>query len=405
MIDRNCQTLLGSLPTSFETGPEWLRALRGRAANTLREQGLPTKRTEAWRFTPLRSVANAEFSIAEESAPSLVSSIPEGVTVRSLRRVLQAEPELLEGRLDLGGAPTHFAALNTALFSDGLWIDVPAGVALEAPIELAHAIRTSSERGVAYPRALITMGDNAELTLIETYAGEEAGQLTNSVVEVDLGRNAKVSHVRVHDNAGLQVGRVDVRQEADSVYRSTVVTLRGALLRFDVRCLLQGKGAECQLDGAYLIDGEDHVDHHTLVKHQAAHCRSAQTYRGIVSGKGTAVFDGIVVVHRDAQKTEAHQENRNLLLSDTATVHTKPHLEIDADDVVCSHGVTVGSLDEDQLFYLRARGIPEDLAHAMLTYAFLESIVDRVSHESTRVRMREALLTRIPHGDDIRGIT
>ena len=203
-----------------------MRALRGRAANTLREQGLPTKRTEAWRFTPLRSVANAEFSIAEESAPSLVSSIPEGVTVRSLRQVLQAEPELLEGRLDLGGAPTHFAALNTALFSDGLWIDVPAGVAIEAPIELAHAIRTSSGRGVAYPRVLITMGDHAELTLIETYAGEEAGQLTNSVVEVDLDRNAKMSHVRVHENAGLQAGRVDVRQEADSVYRSTVVTLR-----------------------------------------------------------------------------------------------------------------------------------------------------------------------------------
>lgn len=405
MIDRNRQTLLGSLPSSFETGPEWLRALRGRAADTLREQGLPTKRTEAWRFTPLRSVANAEFSTAEESAPSLVSTVPEGVTVRSLRQVLQAQPELLEGRLDLGGAPTHFAALNTALFSDGLWIDVPAGVAIEAPIELAHAIRTSSGRGVAYPRALITMGDNAELTLIETYAGEEVGQLTNSVVEVDLGRNAKMSHVRVHENAGLQVGRVDVRQEADSVYRSTVVTLGGALLRFDVRCLLQGKSAECQLDGAYLIDGEDHVDHHTLVEHQAANCRSAQTYRGIVSGKGTAVFDGIVVVHRDAQKTEAHQENRNLLLSETATVHTKPHLEIDADDVVCSHGATVGSLDEDQLFYLRARGIPEELAHSMLTYAFLESIVDRVSHGPTRTRMREALLTRIPHGDDIREIT
>jgi Fe-S cluster assembly protein SufD len=169
--------------------------------------------------------------------------------------------------------------------------------------------------------------------------------------------------------------------------------------------LLQGKGAECQLDGAYLIDGEDHVDHHTLVEHRAAHCRSAQTYRGIVSGKGTAVFDGIVVVHRDAQKTEAHQENRNLLLSETATVHTKPHLEIDADDVVCSHGATVGSLDEDQLFYLRARGVPEELAHSMLTYAFLKSIVDRVSDEPTRVRMREALLTRIPHGDDIREVT
>ena len=405
MTNPTRQTLLGSLPASFDSGPEWLRALRGRAANVLREQGLPTKRTEAWRFTPVRSVADAEFSREVERAPSLASSLPAGVTARSLRQVLEAEPGLLEGRLDLGGAPTHFAALNTALFTDGLWIDIPADTVAEVPIELAHAIPTSSEAGVAYPRVLVTVGENAEVTLIETYAGEEAGQLTNSVVEVDLGVNAKMSHVRIHENAGLQVGRVDVRQEADSGYRSTVVTLGGALLRFDARCLLQGKGAECQLDGAYLIDGEDLVDHHTLVEHQASHCRSGQTYRGIVLGHGTAVFDGIVVVHRDAQKTEAHQENRNLLLSETATVHTKPHLEIDADDVVCSHGVTVGSLDEDQLFYLRARGIPEGLAHSMLTYAFLRAIVDRMSHGPTRARMHEALLARIPHGDDIRGVT
>jgi Fe-S cluster assembly protein SufD len=405
VTDVSRQTLLESLPASFDTGPEWLRALRGRAAEALRAQGLPTKRTEAWRFTPVRSVVDAEFSREASGVPSVLSLIPEGVTARSLRQVLKAEPELLEGRLDVGGAPTHFAALNTALFSDGLWIDVPPGTVVEAPIELAHAIPTSSERGVAYPRVLVTVGANAELTLIESYASEDAGQLINSVVEVDLGRNAKMNHVRVHENAGLQVGRVDVRQEADSGYRSTVVTLGGALLRFDIRCLLQGKGADCQLDGAYLIDGDDHVDHHTLVEHQASHCRSAQTYRGIVSGKGTGVFDGIVIVHRDAQKTEAHQENRNLLLGETATIHTKPHLEIDADDVVCSHGVTVGSLDEDQLFYLRARGIPEDLAHSMLTYAFFKSIVDRVGHEPTRVRMSEALLARIPHGDEIRGIT
>ena len=405
MTDANRQTLLQSLPTSFDAGPQWLRALHGRAAESLREQGLPTKKTEAWRFTPVRSVVDAEFSREDGSVPSLVSSIPDGVTVRSLRQVLGAEPELLGGRLDLGGAPTHFAALNTSLFSDGLWIDVEAGTVVEAPIELAYAIPTSSERGVAYPRVLVTVGDNAEVTFVETYAGDEAGQLTNSVVEVDLGRNAKMGHVRVHENAGLQVGRVDVRQDADSGYRSTVVTLGGALLRFDVRCLLQGKGAECQLDGVYLVEGDDHVDHHTLVEHQAPHCRSEQTYRGIASGRGTAVFDGIVIVHRDAQKTEAHQENRNLLLSETATIHTKPHLEIDADDVICSHGATVGSLDEDQLFYLRTRGIPEDLAHAMLTYAFLKSIVDRVSHEPTRTRMREALLARIPHGDDVQGVT
>jgi Fe-S cluster assembly protein SufD len=298
-----------------------------------------------------------------------------------------------------------FAALNTALFSDGLWIDVSAGAVVEAPIELVHAVPDSAQPGVVYPRVLVTVGDAAEVMLIETYAGKEAGQLTNSVVEVDLARNAKMSHVRVHRNAGLQVGRVDVRQEQDSVYRSTVLTLGGALLRLDVRCLLQGTGAESELNGAYLVEGQEHVDHHTRVEHHAPRCRSQQTYRGIVSGKGTAVFDGIVIVHRDAQKTEAHQENRNLLLSDTATVHTKPHLQIDADDVICSHGATVGSLDEDQSFYLRARGIPEDLARAMLTYAFLESVVDRVSHEPTRARLSEAVLAQIPRADDIRDLT
>jgi Fe-S cluster assembly protein SufD len=366
---------------------------------------LPTKKTEEWRFTPVRSLTEAEFCRGADPVPSLESAVPRGVAVRSLRQVLESEPELLEGRLDPGGASAHFAALNTAVFSDGLWIDVPAGIVADSPVELVHASPTSWEGRVCYPRLLLTVGESAAITLIETYPGEETTQLTNSVVELDLGCNAKVHHVRVHQNAGLQVGRVDVRQAADSSYRSTVVTFGGTLLRFDVSCKLQGKGAECQLDGAYLVDGEDHVDHHTSVEHQAPHCRSDQTYRGIASGRGTAVFDGIVVVHRDAQKTEAHQQNHNLLLSDTASVHTKPHLEIDADDVICSHGATVGSLDQDQLFYLRARGIPEDLARAMLIYAFLESIVDRISHDPTRRRMREAVLARIPHGDDIRGIT
>jgi Fe-S cluster assembly protein SufD len=258
---------------------------------------------------------------------------------------------------------------------------------------------------VGYPRVLVTVGPGAELSIVETYAASGGNHLTNSVVELDLAPNAKVAHVRVHENQGLQVGRVDVRQAADSRYRSTVITLGGALLRFDARCLLRGRGAECVLDGVYLVDGSDHVDHHTLVEHEAPHCRSEQTYRGIASGKGVAVFDGMVVVHRNAQKTEAHQENRNLLLSDTATVHTKPHLEIDTDDVVCSHGATVGSLDPDQLFYLRARGVPSELAHAMLTFAFLESIVDRVSHEQTRLCMRDAILARIPHGRDVGEVT
>jgi Fe-S cluster assembly protein SufD len=401
LTDTSRQTLLRTLPSSFDTGPAWLRALRARAADALRTAGLPTKKTEAWRFTPVRSVVEAELPRAERDAPSVLA-VPDGVVVRSFEAVLENEPELLSGRLDLAGAPEHFSALNTALFTDGLWIDVPGGANIDTPIEIRHATPSA---GVSYPRILVTAGESAEVTLIETYAGEVGEHLTNSVVEVDLASNAKVSHVRVHENAGLQVGRVDVRQAADSRYQSTVVTLGGALLRFDVRSLLEGKGAECRLDGAYLVEEQDHVDHHTLVEHRAPHCRSDQTYRGIASGKGTAVFDGVVVVHRDAQKTEAHQENRNLLLSDAATIHTKPHLEIDADDVVCSHGATIGALDEDQLFYLRARGIPEDLARSMLTFAFLESIIDRIAHEPTRARLREALLARIPHGDEIGEVT
>jgi Fe-S cluster assembly protein SufD len=394
--------LLRSLPTSFKEGPNWLRSLRGRAAESLLTQGLPTHKTEAWRFTPVRALVEADSEPADLDVPAVRSASQDGVTARGLRSVLEHEPGLLEGKLDLAGPPEHFAALNTAMFSDGIWIDVAAGAVIDTPIEIEHAVGAP---GVAYPRILITVGQGAELTLIETYGESTGDQLTNSVVEVDLAPNAKVSHVRIHENTGLQVGGVNVRQSADSRYRSTVITLGGALLRFDVRCLLQGQGAKCQLDGAYLVDGEDHVDHHTLVEHQAPHCRSDQTYRGIASGKGTAVFDGIVVVHRGAQKTEAHQENRNLLLSDTATVHTKPHLEIDADDVICSHGATVGSLDEDQLFYLRTRGIPEDLARAMLTFAFLRAVVDRIDDEPTRARMRDALLDRIPHADEIGGMT
>ncbi len=403
-MTQELQTLLDSLPSSFDTGPQWLRSLRGRAADVLQERGLPNKKTEAWRFTPVRSVVDTEFSHADVGAPKLAAPAPEGVTVRSLRQVLDQEPALLEGRLGESESE-HFAALNTALFTEGLWIHVAAGVVVEEPLQLVHSLPRAPGPGVSYPRVLVTAETGSEATLIETYAGEAAEQLTNSVVEVELGRNAKLDHVRIHENAGLQVGRVDVRQDADSSYRSIVVTLGGALLRFDVRVLLQGQGAECQLNGAYLVDGNDHVDHHTLVEHQAPRCRSDQTYRGIASGHGTAVFDGIVVVHRGAQKTEAHQENRNLLLSETATVHTKPHLEIDADDVVCSHGATVGSLDKNQLFYLRARAIPKELARAMLTYAFIERVVDEVGHEPTRDRLQEAVLDRIPEGQTIREVT
>ena len=172
-----------------------------------------------------------------------------------------------------------------------------------------------------------------------------------------------------------------------------------------VHVLLDGPGAECELDGAYVAGGRDKLDHHTLVEHRSPHCTSRQNYRGVLDDKALGVFDGIVIVHRDAQKTEAHQENRNLLLSASATVHTKPHLEIDADDVICTHGATVGSLDEDQLFYLRARGLDEATARAILTYAFVRSVVDDIGLQSLRDRLARALLHRMPEGEALEEMT
>ncbi len=397
------ESLLQSVPASFAAEPDWLQTIRAQAADLLQAQGLPSKRTEAWRFTSVQSLAKAAFR--RERAPlDLVSEVPQGVQARSIREVLASDPTALAGRLGRNGDEPFFAALNTALFEDGLWIHVPAGIRVAAPIEIRHAATESSEASVSYPRIVVTLGEASGLTLIETYEGRDPKRLTNSVVEVELGAHSKVKHVRFHEDAGYCLGRVDVRQSAASEYRSTVLTLGGALTRLDIRAQLQGEGARCDLDGAYLVDGHAHADHHTSVDHQVARCSSDQNYRGIVGERGTAVFDGIVFVRRDAQQTEAHQENRNLLLSDTATVHTKPHLEIDADDVVCSHGATVGSLDPQHLFYLRARGIPEDLAKAMLTHAFIRQIVDEVEHAPTRARIEEAILARIPHGREMGGL-
>ena len=404
MTELPATTLLESVPRSFVAGPEWLRALRSRAAESLQDLGLPSKKTEAWRFTSVRSIADATFQLRAASV-DLVPAAPSGLEVRSLRDVLRDDPESLEGRLGGAAEGPFFAALNTALFEDGIWVHVPKGVRVDRPLRIIHPSARSSEASVRYPRVLVTADEQSELTIIEIYAGKDPRQLSNGVVEVDLSANSRVHHIRIHEDPGMQIAHVSVLQAASSVYRSTVLTLGGALLRLDIHARLRGQGAECQLNGAYFVDAQDHVDHHTLVEHESSHCQSRQTYRGIAAERGTAVFDGIVVVHRDAQKTEAHQENRNLLLSDTATVHTKPHLEIDADDVICSHGATVGSLDEDQLFYLRARGIPEDVSRAILTNAFLQEIMNGVEDEATRLEMKEAVLDRIPHGDAVRGIS
>ena len=391
------------IPTDVSShGPEWLVGLRRAAADRLQETGFPTRKTEAWRFTSVKPVTDVAF---EPDAPRASGwTQASSPYVRLLSEVLEESPKSIAEYLGTVARAEHFAALNAALFEDGLVVHIPEGARLEAPIEIEHLGVPSGGPTAAYPRVLVIAGARSEAQIVETYLTRDgAKHLTNAVTEVVVGEDAKVDHTRVHEGTsnGFHLGTLAVQQDRGSRYSSRVVTLGGALVRLDLSVTLDGEGAECELDGVYLAGRDDHVDHQTLIDHAKPHCTSRESYRGVLDENGEAVFNGIIVVRRDAQQTSAHQENRNLLLSDDAVIHTKPHLEIDADDVKCSHGATIGALDETALFYLRARGIAEEQARDILTFAFVQALLDRIPHEPVRRRLARAVLARLPHGGEI----
>jgi Fe-S cluster assembly protein SufD len=425
------ETLLDRVDELPRQGPAWLTELREQAAGSLREHGFPHKKLEAWRFSPVDSIVRVPFHRApDEPAPAweklaardlegdasfrvlsingrvrLDGEPPEGVQIDDLAGALKGDPEGDGLRRHLGQAvPTeHFAALNTALFDDVVVVRVQTGAASETPVHLVHVTAPGSDPTAAYPRVLVVAEAGSELRLIETYVGASEGpkQLTSAVTEVFVGDGAVVDHLRVvrGEATGHHLASLSVRQARSSSYASRSVVLGGALSRLDIDVVMQGEFASCVLDGIYHTSGAAHVDHHTFIDHAVPRCSSQETYRGILDGRSHAVFDGTIAVRKDAQQSSAHQENRNLLLSDDATIHTKPHLQIDADDVSCSHGATIGALDADSLFYLRARGIGEEQAQAMLTYAFVKALVDRIPDEPSRRRIGRALLERLPHGE------
>lgn len=433
-------SLLDTLAGVPAAGPDWLAKIRKTAADNVKVSGLPHRKVEAWRFTtvaPLTDVAFAARQPEDAASRAIVAQVrerlgsPAGARIVLINGRVAAESSeggavaetsgrigvaRLSERLDdpkvrehLGRlAPAeHFAALNAALFDDGLVVTIPRGA--PEPLEVVH-VGVGGENGptVSYPRLLVLVEPGAEATLIETYLATGAvKQLVSAVTEVALAPAARLEHIRVVEGIepGYHIASLAVKQQRDSFYGSRVVTLGGALSRLDLRVELAGRGAECALSGAYHAAGRDLVDHHTRVEHAVPNCSSNEEYRGIVDDSGHAVFDATAVVHRDAQGTSAHQENRNLLLSDNAGVNTKPHLEIDADDVVCSHGATVGALDDDSLYYLRARGIGEAQATAMLTYAFVRSVLDAIDCEPVRARLAGLMLERLPHGDTLEEMT
>ena len=390
---------------------DWVAALRGEAAERFRAQGLPGRRVEAWRYTDLAPVAALGFTealtLAEEN-PALpaqraphravfvdgrfaagLSNLPDGFAVRSLAADLDAARGLL-GALD---EPVPMVALNTMLFEDGLFLEVPAG--LDAGVIELLSIASHTERPIAFhPRHLIRLGAGAKLTLIETSTGPAgAAYLHNPVFEIAVAEGAMLSHIRIQreGRAGFQLATVLAAIEAGGTYDNFTLNAGARLVRNEIHAALRGPKAACHMNGAQLVADGQHADTTTFLDHAAPDCASRQTYKTVLAGRSRGVFQGKILVRQAAQRTDGYQMNQALLLSEEAEIDAKPQLEIYADDVKCSHGATVGALDEAQLFYLRSRGIPAATARSMLVEAFLTEAVEGVTDETAQAALDEAV--------------
>ncbi len=391
-------------------GPSWLRDLRKHALTRFEELGFPTPALEPWRNTNVRSIAATAYSPAadgpdpdagllEATGPmrrivlvngryseslSTTAGVPGGVIAGSLARAIEERPTELEALLGRFSLDDHaFAALNTALFEDGALIAIPEGLRLDEPLAIVHLTSEDTQPLACFPRTVILAGPGSRGAVVEWFLPASSGRaryLNSAVTEIRVDENAALHHYRVQleDSAASHVGLLHARQARDARFVSHNFDLGAALGRLDTTAVLEGQGAWCQLNGLYLTDRRQHIDNHSTLDHAVPHCESRELYKGILAGRSRAVFNGRIVVRPDAQKTDAKQSNPNLLLSPDALVHTRPQLEIYADDVRCTHGATIGRLDQDALFYLRSRGVGAIDARKMLIHAFAGEVLDRV---------------------------
>jgi Fe-S cluster assembly protein SufD len=356
-----------------------LEEVRRRAAEIFETRGFPTTRDEEWRFTNVNPIAKNRFPLAAPSNSGF-----------SLKAALERTPELVEAHLgryaELDGNP--FVALNTANFEDGAFLYVPDNTVVEKPIWIDY--KATSER-TTHPRNLILVGANSQVQIVERYSGS-GRYLTNAVTEIVIGENSNVEHVKLEEESGeaFHVATIQAKQARNSNFKTHNICLGGMLVRNDVNAVLS-TGSEGTVNGLYLLNGKQHVDNHTGIDHTEPYANSHELYKGILDGSSSAVFNGKIFVRKDAQKTDAKQTNKNLVLSENATINTKPELQILADDVRCTHGATVGQLDEEALFYLRTRGIGRTEARNLLIYAFARDVIERIGVAEVRSYLETAL--------------
>lgn len=432
---------LGNYLEAFENlekrtahAPGWLRLLRENALARFCETGFPTTKDEDWRFTNLSPVSQTPFQSASGAyepivpralqqflvpaavcrlvfvngrfAPVLsdLRSLPAGVKVANLADELARDSRSIEPHLGryLNMERDAFTALNTALFEDGAFVYLPKRTVIEQPISFLFISIPGSEPLMAHPRNLIVAGEDSQASIVEDYISLGSGVFfSNVVTELIAGDNAVVSHYLVEreDARALNVSTLFSRQGRTSNVASHSVLLGGALVRNNVHPVLAGEGAECLINGLFIGKERQHLDNYMLVEHAAPRCASRQFYNGILDDHAHGVFHGRIIVHKDAQKTDAKQTNRNLLLSDDAQIDTKPQLEIYADDVKCTHGATIGQVEEDALFYLRSRGIDQSAARALLLFAFASQCLERMSCAPVREYLQHQIQQWLPEGN------
>ncbi len=418
------------------TEPSWLSRLREDSFEKFERTGFPVVQQEEWKYTNVAAIAKTNFapvlsrngtrpdsdwlaSFAYEEThsstavflngifqPDLSSlrALPKDVVAIELGEALlsgqhgESVRKLLESGIQL--AENGFTSLNTALFSSGLFLKIPRGQRIETPIHLLF-IGQSGHKGAlpaAFPRILMVGEENSSATIIESYASpDDDVYLTNAIVDVRLGSGARIEHYKVQRESpnAFHVATTSTDLGPNATYDATTINFGAALSRHDIDVRMDHEGAECSVDGLYMIDGNQHTDTHSIIDHRQPRCRSQQLYKGILDGKSRAVFNGKVFVRHGAQQTDARQTNKNLLLSKEARVDTKPQLEIFADDVKCTHGAAIGQLEEDEVFYLESRGIRPELARNLLTYGFAEEVIEKIKIASVRQELDAAVLNRL----------
>jgi len=411
-----------------EKTPE-LHRIRKKALKNFNDLSLPTLKDEEWRYTNISPLLKYNFVLPPEDLTisdklvnkfilgetdtnilvfingkfseehSKLLKLPEGTIVGSIADGIKNNPEIVEKHFGKYASYSNqiFTALSTAYTKDGAFVYIPEGIIVKDPIHIIFITSGSNENIITQPRNLFVASENSQVTIIEHFVSEnDSIYFTNSVTEIVAEDNAVVDHYKIQEESinAFHISRVEIDQERNSNFTSHSISTGGVITRNDINARFNNEGGECTLNGLFLLQDNQLFDAHTLIDHANPHCNSHEHYKGILDDSSRGVFNGKVLVRQDAQKTNAFQENNNILLSNNSLVNTKPQLEIFADDVKCSHGATIGQIDEEAKFYLKSRGIGEETANAILIHAFASDVIKSMKMESVRNYLEDILSKR-----------